>query len=127
MTRASPGPDSAGAARCRPRIASLIEPPGLACLRPAAGRSDRGWVGGEPLQRLDRIVELEVLDALLLELGRGHGEARIGLVVMLEQLVVRLGLADQMAPKIGLANPRPVLVIGVAQLRDDDVRVDSAG
>ena len=36
------------------------------------------------------------------------------LVVLLEQLVVDLGLVDQVAAQVGFAQPRPVLVIGVA-------------
>ena len=85
---------------------------GLARLRPAAGRSDRRAARAKPLERPNRIVELEVLDAFLLELRSGCREARVGAAVLLEQFVVRLGLADQMAAEIGFANPRTALNLG---------------
>ena len=55
--------------------------------RDAAGGGDGG--PAEPRQRLHGVIELEVVDALLLELlGRG-GEARIGLAVILDDVVGR--------------------------------------
>src|SRR5687767_14599206 len=128
IQRASAGPDGTSAGACRGSVASLIAPArGLSRLGLAAGRGDRRAARSEPLQRLDRVVELEVLDALLLELGGGHREPRVRGFVMLEQLVVGLCLAQQVAAKIGLADPGPVLVIRVRKLRHGDVGIDPAG
>src|SRR5207253_1589346 len=109
-------------ARGASATASLI--PGLASL--LGDRRRRRDGPGNPLQRIDRIIKLEVLDTLLLELGGSGREARIGGVVALEQLVVDLRLVEQVVPQVGLAGDRPVLVIGIRQLRHGDIRVDPA-
>src|SRR5215210_8039379 len=76
--RANAGPEGASGGACRARVASLIAPARrLARFRPAAGRSDRLAARSKPLQGPDRIVELEVLDALLLELVGSRCEPRI--------------------------------------------------
>ena len=92
--------------------ASLMR--GLARLLRAIGAMRLPPARRQPLQRVDRIIELEVLDALLLQLLGRRREARIGRVVALEQLVLDLGLVEQVAAQIGLADDRPVLVIGIA-------------
>ena len=102
------------------------------CLARLLGTAAAGRHGGwrravQPLQRVQRIVELEVLDALLLQLLGACRETRIGRVVALEQLVVDLGLGKQVPAKIGLADELAVLVVGVGELRDVDVGLDPAG
>src|SRR6476661_1710903 len=78
---------------------------GLTRLFLRRGRCDRRR-RPQTLQRVQRIIQLEVLDALFLEV---------------------LGLGEQVAAKVGLADELAVLVVGVRQLRHDDVRLDSAG
>src|SRR3954469_22858718 len=66
------------------------------------GRSGRGDVHRrrQPLDRVQRVIELEVLNALLLEvLGLG-GEARVGGVVGLQQFVFDLRLGQQVAAEV---------------------------
>src|SRR3954468_17106290 len=80
-------------------------PSALAGRAGAAGRGRRG-VAAEARDGLQRVMELEVLYALGLELLRGGGEARIRLAVVLDDVVVDLDLVDQVAPQIRLAKPR---------------------
>src|SRR5215218_10360092 len=95
------------------------------------GRARRGDVRAarsQPLQGLQRIIELEVLDALLLELRRSEGEARVLREFgILEQLVVDIRLAKQVAAKIRLAHDLAVPEVRIAELRNVDVRIDPAG
>src|SRR3954464_4595534 len=105
---------SKASVRARFRFRTLV-PPATSTSAAAAPRCARGGDGGAADARdgLDRIIELEVLDALLLEVfGRG-GESRIYLAVILDDVVADRRLVDQMAPEIGLAQPRPRLVIRV--------------
>src|SRR5690242_11829046 len=68
----------------------------------------------EPLDRIQCVVELEVLDPLLLERSRSHHEPRIGSVVGLQQLVLDRRLREQVATQIDLAHHLAVLVVGIA-------------
>eukprot|EP01136_Pigoraptor_vietnamica_P040559 Opistho-1_new@12604 len=73
-----------------------------------------------------RVMKLEVLDALLLEILDARGEAWIGLGVFLEHRIIDLGLVEQMAAQIGLAQHRPGLVVGIGKLGHGDVGGDPA-
>ncbi len=53
--------------------------------RPRPARGGRRRVAAEPGDGLQRVMELEVLDALGLQLLGGGGEARIGLAVVLDR------------------------------------------
>jgi len=76
-------------------------------------RRRRDHRAGDPLQRVDRIIKLEVVDALLLQLVGGGFEPRVGRVIALEELVVDLGLVEQVAAKVRRASARPILLIRV--------------
>src|SRR5690349_10233019 len=79
----------------------------------AAGRDRRR--GSEALQRVQRVIELEVLYPLLLQLVRSRGEARIRRVVAFEQLLVDRVLCQQVLAKIRLAYELAILIVGVAE------------
>src|SRR5918993_1454043 len=95
------------------------------------GRARRGDIRparSQPLQRAQRVVQLEVLDALLLELGGREVEPRVlREIIFLEQLVVDLGLAEQVTAKIRLTHHLAVLEVRIGELRNGNVRVDAAG
>src|SRR5689334_10255087 len=78
-------------------IASLMR-----CLARLLTRRGRRNVGRrrQPLDGLQRIVELKVLDAVLLQRRRSHHEPRIWVVIRLEQLVLHLRLGEQVPAEI---------------------------
>src|SRR3546814_6143834 len=84
----------------------------MARRRSVAARGFRGGLSGlrharrpraDPPDRLQRIVELEILDALGFQFLRGRGEARVGLLILYEQPVVDLFLVDQVAAQVAFA------------------------
>src|SRR5690348_7163214 len=114
----------AGAAG-RAAAASLMS--GLSrLLRCAAPGHRRRRHPSKPLERIERIIELEVLDPLLLQVLGLRAEAGIGGRVALEQLVVDLGLGEQVLAKVRFADELAVLVIRVGELRHLDVGLDPA-
>src|SRR5437868_6518536 len=108
MTRAAAGGDSTSGLRAPVATASLIRR--LARLFRRRGRGDRRR-SRQPLERIQRIIELEVLDPLFFQLIGLGAETRVRRVVRLEQLVFDLGLREQMAAKIGLTDDLAVLVV----------------
>src|SRR3546814_10639943 len=77
--------------------------------------------GADAANRLQRIMELEILDALCLQLLGGRGEARVGLFVLFEQRVVDLFLVNQVPSQVAFAErgTRGIVgEIGRAQVRN---------
>src|SRR3546814_11196777 len=72
----------------------------------------------EPGDRLDRIFELEVLDAFLFEILGGRRKARIVLGVLGQDRVVGLDLVDQVAAQDVFAKHRTRHVLGTARLEE---------
>src|SRR3546814_606269 len=92
----------------------------------AARRRHLGGRFAEPRQRCERIMELKILDALLLQFFGSRLEARIFLVVVFQDTVIHLRLIDEVAAQIGLAEARPCLVIGIGNLRHTDIGLNAA-
>src|SRR4051812_9132017 len=93
---------------------------------PARGRRRRRGVAAEAGDGLERVIELEVVDSLGLELLGRHREAGIGLGVVLDDVVGDGDLVDQVAPEIRLAKLRPGLEVRIGELRNLDVGLDPA-
>src|SRR3954452_11031679 len=114
----APASRAAGTSSASARARFRFErPPAGFTSAAAAPRRARNGDGGAADARdgLDRINKLEVLDSLLLEVVRSRCEARIGLAVILDDVVADRGLVDQVAAQIRLAQPRPRLVVGIGE------------
>src|SRR5688572_19184371 len=79
-------------------------------------------------QRLDRVVELEVLDALLFQLRGGQLEPRVLGAVRLERVVLEVHFVDEVAAQVAFAQQVLGALGGIriAELRYADVRLDAA-
>src|SRR5690349_12580112 len=71
--------------------------------RGVTGSSATGDRTAGAAQRLDRVVELEVLDAPPLELGGGQLEARVLATMRLERVVLEVDFVDEVAAQVAFA------------------------